>query len=92
MENWIGVGIWIVLGAGIGLLMKAVTRGPAAQGGQTLIIALFGAFGAVVGGMLGVGFFEFGDPIALSVGGMGGAIFLAALLTWVYRWGTRALI
>lgn len=92
MENWIGVGIWIVLGAVIGLLMKVVQRGGADRPGHTALLAIFGAFGAVVGGMLGVGSFQFEDPRALSIGGMAGAVFLSALLTWIYRWGTRALI
>ncbi len=92
MENWIGVGIWIVLGAGIGLAMKAVTKGVEARSGHTLLLAVFGAFGAVIGGMLGVGLLEFEQPTALSTGGMLGAVLLAALLTWTYRWGTRALI
>ncbi|MEX0856214.1 MAG: hypothetical protein WD056_01475 [Gemmatimonadota bacterium] len=92
MENWVGIGIWILLGASIGLLMNILTKRGEVQPGHTLLIAIFGAFGAVVGGMLGVGFFQFEDPAALSIGGMGGAIFLSALLTWIYRWGTRALI
>jgi len=92
MENWIGVGIWIVLGAGIGLGMKVLTKGADVKPGHTVILAVFGAFGAVIGGMLGVGLLEFERPSALSVGGMVGAVVLSALLTWVYRWGTRALV
>ena len=92
MDNWIGVGIWIVLGAIIGLLMRVLTKRVAEQPGHLLILVLFGSFGAVIGGMLGVGFFQFEEPTALSLGGMGGAVALSALLTWVYRWGTRALI
>jgi hypothetical protein len=53
---------------------------------------VFGAFGAVIGGLLGVGYFHFEDPRSLSVGGMVGAFALSALLSWVYRWGSRALI
>ena len=41
--------------------------------------------------MLGVGIFEFDKPVALSVGGMAGAVALASLMTWVYRWGVKAL-
>lgn len=92
MENWIGVGVWIVLGGGIGLAMKAIVRLPAEQAGHAWLLAIFGAFGAVIGGMLGVGYFHFQEPNALSVGGMGGAIVLSAFLAWVYRWGSRALI
>ena len=92
MENWIGIGIWIVLGAVVGLAMKALFRLPDEQRGHAVLLAVFGSFGAVVGGMLGVGLFHFDDPAALSIGGMGGALALSALLTWTYRWGARALI
>ncbi len=91
MENWIGIGIWIVLGAAIGLLMKVVVKRPEETPGHAVILATFGAFGALVGGMLGVGLFHFYDPAALSIGGFGGAIFLSALLAWTYRWGIRTL-
>jgi hypothetical protein len=91
MENWIGIGIWIVLGALVGLAMKMVVKLPQEQKGHALLLAIFGAFGAVIGGMLGVGIFHFLDPRALSLGGMGGALFLAALLTWTYRIGIRKL-
>lgn len=92
MENWIGVGIWIVLGALVALAMKVLVRRPEAQPGHTTVLVLFGAFGAVIGGMLGVGLFHFEDPVALSAGGMFGALFLGSLLAWLYRWGIRALI
>jgi len=92
MENWIGVAIWIVLGAVIGLSMKALVKLPDETSGHTLILGLLGAFAAVIGGMLGVGLFHFYEPLALSVGGTGGAVVLAAFLTYVYRWGVKALI
>jgi uncharacterized membrane protein YeaQ/YmgE (transglycosylase-associated protein family) len=92
MENWIGVGIWIVLGALVGLTMRVLVKRPEEQSGHTFIMVLFGAFGAVVGGMLGVGIFQFEDPTALSLGGMVGAVALSALLTWIYRWGIRTLV
>ena len=57
-----------------------------------LVIASLGAFAAVIGGMLGVGIFAFYDPTSLSLGGMGGALVFAVLMTWIYRWGTRSLI
>ena len=76
----------------MGLLMKVVIRRPEETGGHALILAALGAFGAVIGGMLGVGIFEFDDPVSLSVGGMAGVVVLSALMTWIYRWGTRALV
>lgn len=92
MENWIGVGIWIVLGAVIGLSMKMLISRPEAARGHDVVLGLLGAFGAVIGGMLGVGLFHFYDPVALSIGGMGGAVVLAALMSWIYRWGLRSLV
>jgi hypothetical protein len=92
MENWIGVGVWIVMGGLMGLVMKAVIKRPEATAGHTTILVVLGAFAAVVGGMLGVGIFAFEDPLALSVGGMAGATVLSALFTFVYRWGVRGLI
>ena len=91
MENWIGVGIWIVLGGVIGLGMKAVFKLPQTTPGHSRLIFTLGAFAACIGGMLGVGIFEFDDPVALSVGGMGGAVFFAALMTGIYRWGVKGL-
>ena len=35
------------------------------------VLVVIGAFGAVIGGMLGVGIFEFDDPLAFSTGGHG---------------------
>ncbi len=92
MENWIGVGIWIVLGALVGLAMKVVIQRPEEQPGHTLLLVILGAFGAVIGGMLGVGLFHFYDPTALSIGGMGGALVLAAIMAWTYRWGIRTMV
>lgn len=90
--NWIGIGIWIVLGTLVGLLMKALVSRPEVAPGHTTILLLLGASGALIGGMLGVGIFHFYDPVALSVGGMAGAIALSLLMTWLYRWGVRTMI
>ncbi len=91
MENWIGIGIWIVLGALVGLSMKVLVKQSGERPGHATLLAVFGAFGAVIGGMLGVGLFHFLDPRALSIGGFGGAIFLSALLSGIYRWGIRTM-
>jgi hypothetical protein len=92
MENWIGVGVWIVMGAFIALVMRAVIRRPEEAPGHVPVLVVIGAFGAVVGGMLGVGLFEFDDPLALSAGGMGGAATFAVVMSFIYRWGIRSLI
>lgn len=92
MENWIGVGIWIVMGGLIALVMRAVIKRPEESPGHVPVLVVLGAFGAVIGGMLGVGIFEFDDPLALSAGGMGGAAIFAVLMSFIYRWGIRGLI
>ncbi len=92
MQNWIGIAIWILMGSSIGLVMKAVISRPEEQPGHVQIIAALGAFAAVIGGMLGVGLFHLYEPLFLSIGGMAGAFLFATLMTFVYRWGLRALI
>ena len=92
MQNWIGIAVWIVLGMLIGLVMRAVIKRPEETPGHTAILAVLGAFGAVIGGMLGVGILEFFDPKALSLGGMLGAVVFATFIAWLYRWGIRTLI
>jgi hypothetical protein len=92
MQNWIGIGIWIAIGALIALGMKAVIKRPEETEGHTVVLAVLGAFGAVIGGMLGVGIIEFYDPRALSMGGMFGAVVSALFFSWLYRWGITKLI
>ena len=92
MQNWIGIGIWIGMGAVIGLGMKAIIRRPEETQGHTIVLMALGAFAAVIGGMLGVGTVHLYEPLAISIGGMAGAVLFAVLMTWVYRWGLRTLI
>ena len=92
MQNFIGIAIWIVMGATIGLTMKALVRRPEETPGHTPIIAVLGSFAAVIGGMLGVGIFHLYEPLAISPGGMASAALFAASMTFVYRWGLRSLI
>ncbi|MEQ1857975.1 MAG: hypothetical protein ABL963_16085 [Longimicrobiales bacterium] len=92
MQNWIGIGIWIVMGGTIGLVMKAAISRPEETPGHTPVLVVLGAFSAVIGGMLGVGIFHLYEPLAISPGGMAGAAFFSASMTFVYRWGLRALI
>jgi small basic protein len=92
MQNWIGIAIWIVMGAVIGLSMKALIARPEETPGHTPVLAVLGAFASVIGGMLGVGTFHLDEPLAISPGGMAGAAIFAAMMTFVYRWGLRALI
>jgi hypothetical protein len=92
MQNWIGIAIWILMGATIGLTMKALIKRPEETSGHMPVIMALGAFAAVIGGMLGVGTFHLYEPLAISAGGMGGAAAFAGLMTFVYRWGLRGLI
>ena len=92
MQNWIGIAIWIIMGSSIGLVMRAAISRPEEQPGHAQIIAVLGAFAAVIGGMRGVGLFHLYDPLALSSGGMAGAVLFALLMTFIYRWGLRTLI
>ena len=92
MQNWIGIGIWIIMGAAIGLVMKVLISRPEETPGHTPVLLALGAFGAVIGGMLGVGIFHLYDPVALSLGGMGAAFAFSVLCTFLYRWGVRSMI
>ncbi len=92
MQNWIGIGIWIVMGAVIGLAMKVFIKRPEETPGHTPILMVLGSFAAVIGGMLGVGIFQLYEPLAISPGGMGAAAAFSVLMTFVYRWGIRGMI
>lgn len=89
MQNWIGIGIWIVMGAVIGLAMKVLVKRPEETPGHTPVLMALGAFAAVIGGMLGVGIFHLYEPLSLSAGGMGAAAAFSAMMTFLYRWGVR---
>jgi len=54
MQNWIGIAIWILMGAGIGLFMRAVISRPEEQPGHAPIIVALGAFAAVIGPLVEV--------------------------------------
>jgi len=92
MQNWIGIAIWIVMGAVVGLVMRALIQRPEETPGHTPILMVLGSFAAVIGGMLGVGIVHLYEPLALSVGGMTGAAIFSIMMTFVYRWGLRTLI
>lgn len=92
MENWIGVGVWIVMGVVTSLIVRIVIKRPDEAPGHVPVLVVLGAFGAVIGGMLGVGIFEFDEPLALSTGGMGCALVFSIAMSSVYRWGIRGLI
>jgi len=80
------------MGAFIALVVRALVKRPEETPGHVSVLLAIGAFGAVIGGMLGVGIFEFEEPLALSAGGMAGAASFAVLMSFIYRWGIRGLI
>jgi hypothetical protein len=88
----VGIGIWIVMGAVISFMMRILIKRPEETPGHVPVLVAIGVFGAVIGGMLGVGIFEFDDPIAWSTGGIAGAATFAAFMSFIYRWGIRGLI
>ena len=92
MENWIGIGVWIIMGGFIALVMRTLVKRPEETPGHVPVLMIIGAFGAVIGGMLGVGIFEFDEPLALSAGGMAGAAAFAVVMSFIDRWGIRGLI
>ncbi|HIF38599.1 MAG TPA: hypothetical protein EYQ69_05200 [Gemmatimonadetes bacterium] len=92
MANWIGIGVWIIVGSIVGLLMRKLVKRPEETTGHLPILLVLSSFGAIIGGMLGVGLVEFQNPIALSPGGMAGAIVFSILISFIYRWGIRGLI
>jgi hypothetical protein len=92
MNNWIGIGVWIVMGIFVSLITRIVTKQPEETAGHVTILILLGAFGAIIGGMLGVGIAEFEEPLALSTGGLIGALIFSAFTSFLYRWGIRSLI
>lgn len=92
MGNWIGIGIWIVIGIVIAQVIKALVSNPDETPGHATVLAVLGAFAAVIGGMLGVGIFHFDDPLSLSLGGILSAAIFSAAMAFVYRWGVKTLI
>tara|TARA_Y100001949_G_C15979418_1_gene327670 strand:- start:1022 stop:1303 length:282 start_codon:yes stop_codon:yes gene_type:complete len=91
-NNFVGIGIWIVMGTVISFVMRILIKRPEETPGHVPVLVAIGVFGAVIGGMLGVGIFEFDDPIAWSTGGIAGAATFAAFMSFIYRWGIRGLI
>ena len=91
-NNFVGIGIWIVMGAVISFVMRILIKRPEETPGHVPVLVAIGVFGAVIGGMLGVGILEFDDPIAWSTGGVAGAATFSAFMSFIYRWGIRGLI
>lgn len=74
--------IWLVIGIGAGLLVRAFYRGPTTTAFLTLF---FGVAGAFIGGMLGVAPYVTHDPTPLRFGGLLGAVLGGLLFPVVYN-------
>ncbi len=91
MQYWFGCGIWFVMGLVLGFAMKVIIKRDETPG-HTPILLVLSVLAAVIGGMLGVGIFDFYRHQAISWGGMGGALVFSTAMAWVYRWGVRGLV
>lgn len=74
--------IWLALGIGAGLLVRAVYRGPTTT---AFLGMFFGVAGAFIGGMLGVAPYVTHDPTPLRFGAMVGAVLGALLFPFIYN-------
>ena len=43
MQNWIGAGIWILMGAAVGLVMKVFIKRPEETPGHVLVLMTLGS-------------------------------------------------
>lgn len=74
--------IWLAVGIGAGLLVRAVYTGPT----TTLFLTLFfGVAGAFIGGMLGTAPYVAHDPTPLRLGALVGAVLGALLFPFIYH-------
>jgi uncharacterized membrane protein YeaQ/YmgE (transglycosylase-associated protein family) len=74
--------IWLALGIGAGLLVRAVYRGPTTT---AFLSMFFGVAGAFIVGMLGVAPYVTHDPTPLRFGGLVGAVLGALLFPFIYH-------
>lgn len=74
--------IWLAVGIGAGLLVRAVYRGPTTT---AALGVFFGVSGAFIGGMLGVAPYVTHDPTPLRFGAMVGAVLGALLFPFIYN-------
>ncbi|MFW6205791.1 MAG: GlsB/YeaQ/YmgE family stress response membrane protein [Gemmatimonadota bacterium] len=74
--------IWLVLGVGAGLVLRATYPGPTTT---AFLSVFFGVVGAFIGGMLGVAPYVTHDPTPLRIGGLIGAVLGALLFPFIYH-------
>lgn len=73
--------IWLAVGIGAGLLVRAVYHGPTTT---AFLGIFFGVAGAFIGGMLGAGAYITHDPTPLRFGALLGAVLGALLFPFIY--------
>jgi uncharacterized membrane protein YeaQ/YmgE (transglycosylase-associated protein family) len=74
--------IWLAVGVGAGLLLRATYRGPTTT---AFLSVFFGVTGAFIGGMLGVAPYVTHDPTPLRTGALIGAVVGAVLFPFIYH-------
>lgn len=74
--------IWLAVGIGAGLLLRAVYRGPTTT---AFLGMFFGVAGAFIGGMLGVAPYVTHDPTPLRFGALLGAVLGALAFPFIYH-------
>lgn len=82
MEFVTGFLIWLAIGVGAGLLIRAVYRGPTTT---AALSAFFGVAGTFIGGMLGVAPYVTHDPTPLRFGALVGAVLGGLLFPFIYH-------
>lgn len=74
--------IWLAVGVGAGLVLRATYRGPTTT---AFLSVFFGVTGAFIGGMLGVAPYVTHDPTPLRTGALIGAAVGAVLFPFIYH-------
>lgn len=85
----IGFAVWIAIGIAAGFATFAFYRGPTTT--QLMSITL-GAFGAFIGGMLGMSPYIHHAPLPLRFGGILGALMGAIFFTITYHFVAKRAI
>ncbi|MFW5952026.1 MAG: GlsB/YeaQ/YmgE family stress response membrane protein [Gemmatimonadota bacterium] len=74
--------IWLAVGVGAGMLLRATYRGPTTT---AFLSVFFGVAGAFIGGMLGVAPYVTHAPTPLRFGALVGAVLGALLFPFIYH-------
>lgn len=89
MEFIMGFIVWTVIGLAGGFAVNNFYRG---SGTSLFITLVFGFFGALIGGMLGMSGYIFHSPTPLRLGGLLGATLGAVGFTFMYHFVAKKVI